>query len=140
MRVQRPFADAQLLGNRQFSHGLAWPVRARLHPSLWDPGNCSPGSVHGIFRAGTLEQVPPFPSPGGLRGLGIKPSSLASLAWAGRFSTTCASCKSELGACFLQGLCLAERGVFPSSRARPSMRVCVLTSSAKGTSLTGLPW
>ena len=55
-------------------------------PTLWQPMDCSlPGSsVHGILQATVLKWVP-FPSPGDLPNLGIKPRSptlqLDSLLW-----------------------------------------------------------
>ena len=54
--------------------------------TLCNPVDCSPPgfSVHGIFQAGILEQIPIF-SPGDLPNPGIKPTSPA---LAGGFFTT----------------------------------------------------
>ena len=59
------------------------------YPTLWDPMDCSlPGSsVHGISQQEYWSGLP-FPSPGNLPDPGVKTSSLASPALAGRFFTT----------------------------------------------------
>ena len=59
---------------------------AQLSPALYNPVDRS-SSVHGIFQASLLEGLP-FPTPGDLPNLGIKPASLASSALAGGFCTT----------------------------------------------------
>ena len=61
----------------------------QLNPTLCDYMDCSlPGSsAHGIFQTRILEWLL-FPSPGDLPDLEIKPMSLVSPAWAGRFFTT----------------------------------------------------
>ena len=61
-------------------------VRALSHMTLCNPVDCSPPgySVHGIFQARVLEQLP-FPSPGDLSYPGIKSMSPVSPALAGRF-------------------------------------------------------
>ena len=74
------------------NRALAW-VRCcrcrsvtKLCPTLFDPMDSSPpgSSVHGISQARILEGLP-FPSPGNLPDLGIKPKSPA---LKGRFFTT----------------------------------------------------
>ena len=61
-------------------------MSAQLCLTLHDPLDSSPpgSSVHRILQVRTL----PFPPPGDLHHPGIKPSSLASPALAGGFSTT----------------------------------------------------
>ena len=60
-----------------------------LRPTLCNTVECSPpdSSVHGIFQAGVLEELP-FPPPWDLPNAGIKPVSLTSPALAGGFFTT----------------------------------------------------
>ena len=70
------------------SRCMCTSVHAYSRPSLLDSVSCSPpvSSVHGIYWSGL-----PFPSPGYLPDLGIKPASLTSPALAGRFFTTSAT-------------------------------------------------
>ena len=64
-------------------------LRTQLCPTLHNPIDCSPpgSSVDGIVCEEYWSGLP-FPSPGDLPNLGIKPTSLASPALAGRFFTT----------------------------------------------------
>ena len=64
-------------------------LRTPLCPTLHNPIDCSPpgSSVDGIVCEEYWSGLP-FPSPGDLPNLGIKPTSLASPALAGRFFTT----------------------------------------------------
>ena len=57
-------------------------MRAQLCPTLCNPMDCNPSSVHGIFQARILEL--PFPPPGDLPDPGFEP---ASPAFAGRYFT-----------------------------------------------------
>ena len=81
------------------SHLLQWPWessvwqspftdRAQLCPTLCGPKDCSPpgSSVHGILQARILEWLP-LPTPGDIPSPGIKPTSLVSPAFIGRFFT-----------------------------------------------------
>ena len=56
-----------------------------IHVHLFQTVSCSPpvSSVHGIYWSGL-----PFPSPGYLPDLGIKPASLVPVTWADGFFTT----------------------------------------------------
>ena len=65
------------------------PKSLQSCPILCDPLESSPpgSSVHGMLQVRILECVA-MPPPGDLSNLGIKPSSLMSLALAGRFLTT----------------------------------------------------
>ena len=61
---------------------------AQSCPTLCHPMDCSSlgSTVHGIFQARTLEQVP-FPSPKDLPDPGVKPASLVPPALVDRFFT-----------------------------------------------------
>ena len=67
------------------SRCMCTSVHAYSRPSLLDSVSCSPpvSSVHGIYWSGL-----PFPSPGYLPDLGIKPASLVPVTLAGGFFTT----------------------------------------------------
>ena len=105
-------------------HSPSMPTRVCVHalscPTLCDPKDCSPSvsSVHGIFRARILEQLP-FPPPGDLPHPGIKP---ASLALAGGFLTTEAAGKPHW---------LVEPLLFVGHRAKHLTSICFYISTQK---------
>ena len=79
----------QQLQVRQIGHYIGFVCLFSVVPDSLQPRNCSPpgSTAHGIFQPTMLEQVAISYSPGSSR-LRIKPTSLASLALAGRFFTT----------------------------------------------------
>ena len=73
---------------RALSHSVVFDSLGPMGSSLPD------SSVHGIFKARTLEWVA-FPTPDNLPDSEIKPWSLMSLALAGRFFTTPAAAAAK---------------------------------------------
>ena len=69
----------------RFPNSRTWSLQSCL--TLSDSRDCSPGSsVHGISRQECWSELP-FPTPGGLLGLGIQPMPPVSPALAGGFLT-----------------------------------------------------
>ena len=83
-----PASPSVQIGARcQFSHHSVYLCSvSQSCPTLWDPMDCSlPGSsIMGFSRQQYWRRLP-FPPPGDLPDPGIKPTSLASLSFAGRF-------------------------------------------------------
>ena len=147
MRVQCPFADGQLLGNRH------------CFPTVWC-GVCVLGCIPLFGTPGIVVQAlcmefsgqehwsrfPHFLLQGVFPAPGSNPLLLHPLRGQAD-SPPLVPPANQLGACFLQGLCLAERGerlpVLTCSSFYACLRsdlLCQGHQSHRPTSLTGLPW